>query len=266
VPATLLQLSEAQRTLQGQIADALGLLIGPRYRAAITGKQTDAASSAWAASVLPLVLQFRQRSAALSQEFYLRSRQLEAPGARIALPRVSPDPAIEEAVMTSLLVTGVIGVYEKIGKGKPLEVALAEAEEAAIGAASRHALEGGRSYTRNAVAIDELGVGYFRQTRDGCCSFCAVLASRGAVYKADSFKYSDLLFRNDPNFPTEDKVHDKCHCTLQPTFRTTSPIPDRNKEYEQLWKDATVGKSGKAALNAFRVAYEAKYLPATLAA
>jgi hypothetical protein len=263
VPSQL-QLSRAHRAGQDQISRALANLLLVQYRRYITAGSTPEQIQAWIDASLPLVNNAYGRSAGLSGVFYARSRSLV--GATGAPPSARAETLADEAVITGLMVTGVVGLMNKLEAGMPPALALKQSGDAAVGSAVKRALSGGRTYIQDVVTKDKTAFGYYRQTREGCCSFCAVLASRGAVFKEDSFKDSDPDFANDPDLPSTEKVHDRCHCSLWPVWRRTEdPLedaPEQSKDFRALW-DAVVNPggrtaySGKDALNAFRRAYDA---------
>lgn len=260
-----LQLSRAHRAGQDQISRALANLLLAQYRRYISTGATQAQIEQWLNASVPLVMNYHSRSAGLAETFYARSRTLLDDG---TAPDARATSLVEEGVQTSLMVTGVVGLMNKLEAKMPPAMALKQSGEAAAGAAIRHALDGGRSYIEDVVRKDSLAVGYYRMTKDDCCSFCAVLASRGAVYKEDSFRDSDPQFVNDPEMPSPAKVHDKCHCSFFPVFeRGATPLdglPDSSRAFRDLW-DAVVNPggrtryTGKDALNAFRTAlYESR--------
>ncbi|MEU5433829.1 hypothetical protein AB0G73_10670 [Streptomyces sp. NPDC020719] len=121
----------------------------------------------------------------------------------------------------------------------------AGAQQAA--AASRVAMNGGRSTTWNHMNRDKRALGYVRLSRTGTpCGFCAMLISRGVAYKSEaSATYKD-----------GDLFHDNCHCYAQPVFNRqqygSGELFALNRRYEALWPEVTKGYSGKAALNAWR--------------
>lgn len=114
-------------------------------------------------------------------------------------------------------------------------------------AGERVAMNGGRSTLWNAAAADARAIGWIRVSRTGTpCYFCAMLISRGAVYKSEaSATYAD-----------GDKYHDNCHCYAVPVFsRDEYESGDQyqlNREYQDLWPRVTRGLSGKAAMLAWR--------------
>ena len=67
------------------------------------------------------------------------------------------------------------------------------------------------------------------------CGWCAMLVSRGAIYKSRS---SARLQGVDSDFDT---YHDGCHCIAIPAFTKeqydSSPLFDLNREYSRLWNE-----------------------------
>jgi hypothetical protein len=123
----------------------------------------------------------------------------------------------------------------------------------ATGAAVRHVIEGGRDQIDENIARDPRALGYYRTTKPGCCSFCAMLASRGPVYKKDSFDQSNARFEG----PGNHKVHDHCGCGQRPIYSTEDPLPDQTAEFSDLWAQTSKGARGnRDALNRFRREYE----------
>lgn len=112
---------------------------------------------------------------------------------------------------------------------------------------SKNVLDTGRSTVLKNAHRDRRSRGWAREVEAGACSFCAMLATRGAVYKSeDSAKF---------------EAHDHCHCIAVPTFGQYEPTA-QVREWQQLYKESTRGARGsKNAIAAFRKAYEAKYTP-----
>lgn len=232
----LLTLGETHRNAQDQLARVLQRLILAQWRSQIEpGVPSDAATAAWLSTVAPLALAYRDRSATLARGFYAAARSLGVPGAP-ALGQVSADDVDIEAIITSLKVVGVIGMTQKIVAGMPPDLAHRQAGKSAAGAGVRHALNGGRSLTSNAIQQDPVALGYYRQTRPDCCAFCALLASRGAVYKEDSFTFSDAQFFGD--LFSDVKVHDNCHCAIVPVYEEDQELPQTNLDAFDVYVDA----------------------------
>jgi len=121
----------------------------------------------------------------------------------------------------------------------------AGAQQAA--AAERIAMNGGRSTVWNHMQRDKRAIGYIRLSRTGTpCGWCAMLISRGPVYRS----------RSSAEFADGDKYHDNCHCYAEPVFTREqyngSASYELNRRYEELWPKVTRGLSGKAAVSAWR--------------
>lgn len=114
-------------------------------------------------------------------------------------------------------------------------------------AAERIVMDGARGTVWNYANRDKRAIGYIRLSRTGTpCGWCAMLISRGPVYKSEaSAEYSD-----------GDKYHDNCHCFAEPMFGQdqwrNSPLYELNRRYQKLWPIVTKGLSGKAAVSAWR--------------
>ncbi|WP_432482588.1 VG15 protein [Kineococcus esterisolvens] len=114
-------------------------------------------------------------------------------------------------------------------------------------AAERMAMDGGRGWVWSAAERDKRAIGYVRLSRTGTpCGWCAMLISRGAVYKtARGAEYVD-----------GDKYHDNCHCYAQPVFSREQFGGDAlyalNRRYAEEWPRVTRGLSGKSAVSAWR--------------
>lgn len=86
-------------------------------------------------------------------------------------------------------------------------------------------------------------------TKTGTCSFCAMLASRGAVFKKETVGFLAHRARNGGG-------HD-CVCHAEPVFGKYEP-GDLVKKYQQTWAESTSGRSGRDARAAFRQAIEGR--------
>jgi hypothetical protein len=174
------------------------------------------------------------------------------------------------AVQASSEITGPINIKAKAARGKPLEIAAREALVQASGAAMRHVLDGGRQTNITAMRNDSRMIGWVRVTDGNPCSFCAMLASRGPVYRKDSFasnarnKSAVTAVRRDPRDPGvaflgagSFKTHDHCACQMVPVYSTDAAWPGISREMRDLWNANIRGKySGHDALRAWRRLYE----------
>jgi hypothetical protein len=159
----------------------------------------------------------------------------------------------DKAAEKSLLVTGPGELKRQAARGETEQRARDRALVTSSGAASRHVLNGGRETLLTQVTADKTAIGYIRVTDGDPCSFCAMLAGRGPVFKSTSFGGSDPRFEGGFG---DARVHDNCACTLEPVYSESSGWPGDSKLWGQLWDDNIKGKySGRDALNAWRRLY-----------
>jgi hypothetical protein len=188
------------------------------------------------------VLHGRDRMTSLTQRYYRAFREAEGvPGEIPVLELALIDPA---QLLASLTVTGPVWAKRAVGKGIDVRQAMRMALQAQSGAASRLVLDSGRSALDATVRADRRALGWYRVTHGKACAFCAMLASRGAVYHTaraagDQHRY-----------------HDHCACTVEPIFSRDSAMPDDSAFYRIVWNETTKGLSGKDAYNAFRAVIE----------
>ncbi len=134
---------------------------------------------------------------------------------------------------------------------RALRTQLTNLQTGVHGSVQRHVGNGGRATLRNIVEEqDRQALGYIRVTRAKPCYFCAMLASRGPVYGDDSFDDSDPRFEGQGNV----KVHDSCHCTIEPVYSSKTAWPGRGREFEGMWRDSDGTLAG------FRRLYEGRAL------
>jgi hypothetical protein len=221
----------------------------------------------WLAAMVPLILRERAASNIRGVLYGNTIRTLEVgldDGFRFETTE-SGSGDVSQAIRTSLMVTAPVDFRRRLDKisGQDISPAIERAllndamdatGAAAGGAAARHVQNGGRSALIDGVLRDKKALGWVRVTKTDPCYFCALLSSRGAVYKADSFEDSDTLFDG----PGKIKVHDSCGCSLAPLYRRDDPLLDRSGEFLDIYTKSTRGKSGRAAILAFRRAYEGR--------
>lgn len=264
-------LTEAHRQAQLRNAAIVALIIKALFGEVVDPANLVATATRWLDAVVPLLFRYRSDSAAMSRLYLTALRQLELPGSDEFIPTPA-DPVPLDALSTSMWVTGItgngqngspLGLEKRLVKisGLDLDPAVERAmiadsvnkaaQQAAV-AATRHATAGGRDQVVAAVKEDRRALGYVRITDGDPCFFCAMLASRGFVYKEDSFKYSNYMFEGEGVA----KAHDGCQCSMKATYSRDDPLPGRSQEWQELWKTSTSRLSGPEALKAFRRAYE----------
>lgn len=218
----------------------------------------DATAAVWLDLMLDLIMGFHEQSLKVSLAYYDRFRAAETGEndfeAEDVADLVSLNP---DAVRTSLIATGPAHIKHQTMLGTDVETSTDTGLVLVSGAASRHVLNGGRDGITTAAEKDTRTVGWMRVTRPGCCYFCAVLASRGPVYK-DEATAERATIRSER---AGKEYHDNCVCTAEPMYRDLAreEWPMAHQEFWQLWDDTKdKRKPGQSHINAFRAAYNAR--------
>lgn len=186
------------------------------------------------AAVAALVQQYGMASASLAADFYDTQR-----AAADVTGRFTVTPSEPASVQQ---VDQVIGWATKGLWSQTPDVSAAQT--LVTGAVDKMVIDTGRQTIVDAVHRDTEARGWARVTRPGACSFCRLLATRGAVYKTKA----------SGGF----QAHDHDHCFVEPLFGGSYEMAAHVRADEALYKRVTKGKSGKAARLAFRQAVEAQ--------
>lgn len=248
-PQTLL--AQQHRAAQARLADGLARIIALRWQ--LTVRAPGVGTDQFLQAALGAVRTTSTLSVAAARAYYGTARRLELPQAPAV--RLEPEPLVDEQVIAGLVASGLKHLSDALEAGKDLAEALETASDASQGSAVRTMLIPGRQMIRNAPDQDSLALGYYRVTAgDGdVCFFCEALASRGAVYRGDSFDRSDPRFSG----PGEVKVHDRCRCGFAPLYRSGAELPDNVIAARDAWQLAASPFSGQDKMKAFRRYWEA---------
>lgn len=131
-----------------------------------------------------------------------------------------------------------------VAQREPLDVRIEQAMKKADAVAQKLVADQGRNTVRQAVRQDAGAVGYARAAALGACSFCKLMASRGAVYKnaQTAGREADERFSGDASVV---KFHDNCHCTIIPVFRGQQfELSPHAAEWDRLYREYAQGHSG----------------------
>jgi len=153
------------------------------------------------AALLAVISERRAISASLAAGYFEAFRRAErVGGAAEPVLAVFDEEAVARA-RTSLQVTGYVTTerLRALKHADPAKVALVGVS----GAVTRHVLDGGRETLLASVRRDRRARGWARVTSAEPCEFCAMLASRGAVYRETSGPFQS---------------HDHCACGLEPDY------------------------------------------------
>lgn len=216
----------------------------------------DATAPRWLTAAEGVVLSERQASETLAGEYARVYRSAEMGTTSRTFTPAAGDPLDVRRLRTSLLVTGPVHLKEAMRAGQALLGAADTASATAAASGMRHALNGGRSALINTAKTDPASPGWSRSIGTKPCGFCAMLASRGPVYFSGSFDRSDPRFHG----PGTAKVHDSCHCNVEPIYRGDGWTPearDLADLYDSVRRDLGPGASAKEMRQAFSQALEA---------
>lgn len=265
-------LDAAYRAATARTAANVIRILAARWRLIVPTRLADT-SQVWLDDSVEAVLAGQRTAAAMADAYAERVRSLSVPDARPFTPPPprAPNP---EQIRKSLEFTGIRTTAREIARVDSVRQAAPDEEidsasrtaegrtqqllneglQRAAGATIRHITTAGRDQLEDIVRADSVAIGWARTTKAGSCYFCAMLASRGYVYKEESFRESNARFQG----VGEQKVHDNCGCGLRPIYSPVDPLPDRMEALEQMWVDMTreTGFGGKQAINEFRRRYE----------
>lgn len=141
-----------------------------------------------------------------------------------------------EQIMTALRVTGPVELKRNMAIGGSPNQARARMANTLTASSSRLVLAGERDTVMGTVRESDVIVGWRRVTDADPCAFCALLASRGAVYTKESVSFA---------------AHDGDECTAEPLYEHEDE-PESVLELQEQWRKVTERKSGKTAIRAWR--------------
>lgn len=228
------------RAHQAELA-AVAALVEQQVRRVAAGADRGDIDGWWrrvARELLELVAAAFAGSRTLGARYLRRHATLEGAQVEPALARWDTARAA-----TALRVTGPVewkrhlaATGDEAGARQVMATTLA-------GSAQRLALAGDRDTVAATVRDSDVVVGWRRQVDADPCAFCAMLASRGAVYKT-------AATAGDPQFGGT-QYHDHDQCIVVPLYEREEEPPEVDELFH-LWRQVTTGHSGKAAIREWR--------------
>lgn len=215
----------------------------------------------WIEAMNALVDQYGRTAASLAADFYDAERV--AAGVRGTFTVPLPDAPPADQVSASLR-WATKDLWPRnpddpkttVAQKQPLEIRLDQAAKKAEAAAQKLVADQNRATVRQAVQQDRQAVAYARAAALGACSFCRLMASRGATYKTaeSAGRDADSLFSGDASVV---KFHDNCHCALVPVYRGQKfELSPHAAEWARLYQEYAAPYSGDQ-LRRFRQAIAA---------
>lgn len=249
------QLTRAHRFGQLQIRAAAAADTLTIWAAGFDPADINGSWTALEPAVLAVTNDYRSQSSNLAAAYYQTHRQAEGVPGR-AEPRLAVPPS-REVMRHSLSFYGRAVPHRLLQAGA--QDVSARAAVQLLGGVGRHVANGGRETIGASTLADRQAVGMARITVGTPCAFCAMLASRGPVYKSPETAAGGRWSGADQAF----KVHDHCACTVEPVYQRgewAEQWPEA-AQYRDLWNQAQSEASAAGelhrgtsndALNAFR--------------
>lgn len=240
---------QSYRRVQALLVARMARQVLRVWRDLMNPAKVDESWPAVRAALMPIVEQAREQSAVLARAAYMDARQdagvpddgFDPPGPlKLAIDRLE----------SALDVTGPVEFKKAIAAGKTPQQAMDAAAVRMVGSTQYLALEGGRSVMKQSIENDERATGWSRVTDNDPCAWCAMLASRGPVYKT-------AKTAGDPR-QGGNSYHDHCGCQAWPAFTLDEPFVGIANSLYDDWLRVTRGTGGKDAVNAFRRWWEAE--------
>lgn len=219
----------AQAAVSGRTQAALSAVWGRYLRPA----DLDGSFPAYSRAATAVVGAGRGLSSSVAADYYRQARAAAGLDPAGAVQPVAE--ALNAAqVETVLRVTGPVEIKRRVAEGQPIGEASRQALALTLGDAARLTLNAGRETTLDAARRDPDATGWARISDGAPCAFCAMLVSRGPVYRSEA----SADFRS----------HGKCGCTAGLIFDGDGWTPEA-RALRDLW-DSQGGD-----LASFRSAY-----------
>lgn len=233
------------------LRDLLGL------RRLIDPARLQATVPTWIEAVTALVARYSEVSATLAADFYDGERDAAGVTGPFTVPLADPPPGAQVDASLRWATKDLWPRDEAdatVAQLKPPDTRLEAAMTKAEGAVDRLVLNRGRDTVLQAVDSDPQAVAWARGAALGCCSFCALMSSRGAAYHTASTagREANERFEGDTG---EAKFHNWCRCVVIPVYRgQTFELSPHAAEWDRLYQEHAQGHPGEQ-LRLFRAAF-----------
>lgn len=228
VARTALGIATTARATQVAIRAAL-LRDVARLWPALDPKRLDETWPGWIRAMSTLVTGYHGQSAVAAAASYRSARQLATNSpAPSSLIRLAPAP--DQSWLDKAFGFSGPGALQRD------VVRPNTALSTTLGTAARITLDGARTTTLLTMKDDPVAVGWYRVTDDAPCAFCALLASRGVAYKAETVGF---------------EAHNDCACYGMAAFSRDIELPKAAQRAAEVYRNRGSGP----ALKAFRKAW-----------
>lgn len=201
-----------------------------------------------------LVNRFSLAAAALAGQSYMTARRSAGISSPITLPAATVPAAAETQAALGWATDALWSITPTTARPQVDQLVTA-ATSKVDGVSSRLVLNTGRELTVQAVTQDRRAHSWARETRPGCCSFCAMLATRGGVYRSEGTagRNANERFIGAGDF----KFHNNCHCVIVPVFGLYEP-PAHARQWAADWKTLADQLGHSPSLNQWRQHFESR--------
>lgn len=243
---------------QQHYAAQLGLLLALRKAISALWPSLDLGNlndslPTYLTKVAALTQHYSAANIAIGSDYYEQSRARAGVRFGFTTPQneVAPLKSVEE------LVRGAMDpLWQPANSVLDYNDAISQAQSRVEANVEKVVADAGRNELIDAIEKDRYARGFARVARPDACSFCLMLAARGAVYKtAESAGQVNASTVWPDAKGTVNRYHVNCHCTVQPLFGSSYEAPAHVRDAEALYNESTKNVSGsKAKQAAFRKA------------
>lgn len=223
------------------LRDLLGL------RRLIDPARLQATVPPWIEAVAAIVARYSEVSATLAADFYDGERNAARVPGSFTVPLAGAPPG-EQTSSSLRWATKDLWPRDEAdatpAQLQPLDVRLEAAFGKADMATQKLVTDVGRETVRQATRQDPQAVSYARVAALGACSFCKLMASRGALYATADTAGRDAndRFSGDASVV---KFHDNCHCGILPVFRGQRfELSPHAAEWDRIYREYAQGHPG----------------------
>lgn len=201
----------------------------------------------WIEAVAEIVARYAEVSATLAADFYDGEREAAGVPGVFTVPLADPPPAEQVDASMRWATKDVWDRDSDVATAvqlEPLDVRLDAAFVKADMATQKLVADVGRETVRQAARQDREAVAYARVAALGACSFCKLLASRGAVYHTADTAGRDAndRFSGDASVV---KFHNNCHCGILPVFRGQRfELSPHAARWDEIYREYAQGHPG----------------------
>ena len=174
--------------------------------------------------ILVALVQSRQPvSVQLAARYMAEFRRAEAVAGSVVTS--IPDLPLPSDIVPNLRFVGPVRAFGLVDRGAAAGDIARLTLSSVEGEITRQILNGGRNVILGTVERDRHAEGWTRVTDGNPCAFCAMLATRGAVYKSEG--------------SSSFAAHGKCACTAEPVYDRSAPLPPLPEKWQQIYTQAS---------------------------